>query len=94
MKRKLAQAFVRFTDGWNKEFHEAIEANVREGFKQTFQNIDDIDKVDEIMKRMREFYYQRMMNTAMLLIAAASVMVALASLIVSGLSLATSLHHQ
>ncbi|MCA8037072.1 hypothetical protein LGM46_29320 [Burkholderia arboris] len=86
-KKEIVQAVVRVTHGWNKEIHEAIEAKISEEFRQSFPNMDNLEKIAAVKKQMREFYYQRMMNTATLLLATSSLLVAFVSVIVALIAL-------
>lgn len=75
MKKKLVVWFVDYTEGWNYEFHEAIEKKVLAEFKKCYpENISDTAVKEKTISNMRSFYYSRMTNTAMLLIAASSVL--------------------
>ncbi|KWN65979.1 hypothetical protein [Burkholderia stagnalis] len=88
-KRRLVRLFVDWTDAWNKEMHDAIEAKVQAEFRSSFPNGiggGDLEKTDQIVKRMREFYYARMSNTANLLVAVTAVVVSLVALLVSALA--------
>jgi len=80
-KGKLARWFVDVTDGWNKALHNAFEQNVHEEYRRT--NPNAVGDVEGDIKRMREFYYRRMTNTATLLIAITSCAVALLALFIS-----------
>ncbi|WP_061179154.1 hypothetical protein [Caballeronia pedi] len=80
-KRRLVRWFVDFTKGWNEELHNAIQADVLAEYRRSFPN--GTDDPEGIIGRMREFYHQRMMATASLLISAASLAVALVALVVS-----------
>nr|WP_315595530.1 hypothetical protein [uncultured Cupriavidus sp.] len=90
MKRKLVRAFVRWSDGWNREFHEAIEAKVHAEYKNSFPADRDIEEVAKTIEGMRSFYYSRMSATAGLLVAIVSLVVSLASLLVSLIALAAA----
>ncbi|WP_413503685.1 hypothetical protein [Serratia grimesii] len=85
LKTRVIRAFVDFTDSWNKEFHNAIEEKVLQAYRQLFPNLESHtpEERDERIKNMREFYYARMTNTAVLLLATFSVLVALIALLVS-----------
>jgi hypothetical protein len=87
-KRKLVNWWVDWTDGWNHEFHGAIERKVIAGYRKAFPNAHEaFDEVDKRVKEMREFYYQRMVATSTLLIAGISVVVALLALVVAAVAL-------
>jgi hypothetical protein len=84
IKRKIVRLFVDFTDGWNKELHGAIEANVFAEYKNLFkENIGNQEETKEIIERMREFYYARMVNTSVLLLGILSCSIAIFSLLIS-----------
>lgn len=90
IKRKIVRATVKYLSGWNKELHQAIEDQVLDAYKQTFP--DDsrtFDEKDKTVKKMREFYYQRMMNTGALLVGFLSLIVAFIALIVSLIAIFT-----
>ncbi|WP_175785288.1 hypothetical protein [Burkholderia ambifaria] len=78
---------MRFTHGWNKEIHDAIEAKISEEYGRMFPDVEGLEKIDALKKQMREFYYQRMMNTATLLLATSSLLVAFVSVIVALIAL-------
>jgi hypothetical protein len=52
-----------------------------------FPDVEGLEKIDALKKQMREFYYQRMMNTATLLLATSSLLVAFVSVIVALIAL-------
>ncbi|HFF8940177.1 hypothetical protein [Serratia marcescens] len=85
LRKKVVRAFIDYTDPWNKEFHNAIEEKVHQAYRQTFPDPEshNAEERDERIKNMREFYYARMTNTAVILLATFSVMVALIALLVS-----------
>jgi hypothetical protein len=85
MKKLLVNKFIDFTDGWNHEIHEAIEAKIKAAYKRDFS--EGAKDPDGVIKRMREFYYQRMMTTASLIITIASLVVSIIALIVSFIAL-------
>lgn len=86
-KKCIVRSFVEWTDGWNREFHQAIEGKVQAEYSRLFPNseggIVDLEQMDRRMLQMREFYYARMTNTAMLLVAVSSTLVSLCALVVS-----------
>jgi hypothetical protein len=83
-KRRIVRWFVDCTDSWNGEFHDAIEAKVQAEFRKLFPNgLRDETDPGPMIERMRTFYYARMTNTAMLLVAVASTLVSLCALAVS-----------
>jgi hypothetical protein len=87
-KRKLVNKFVDITDTWNKEMHQAIEKKVRDEYLKLFpEGRESVEDMLKTMNGMREFYYQRMMVTASLLIASTSMLVAALALIFSLVSL-------
>ena len=84
IKRKIVRATVKFLDGWNNELHVAIESQVQTAYKGYFPHgHSDPESAQKQMTKMRDFYYQRMMNTGVLLIGLLSLVVALIALIVS-----------
>lgn len=88
LRRRLVSIFLDWTDGWNSEIHDAIERKVLIEFKRTFPDgITETSDRGKIIADMRAFYYARMTNTAMILIAAIAFLVAVASLIVSVIAL-------
>ncbi|MGF6575098.1 hypothetical protein ABH945_007227 [Paraburkholderia sp. GAS333] len=83
-KRRVVQWFVDWTDGWNSEFHRAIQSKVHAEFKTQFPNgLRNEEDIEPWIRKMSDFYYARMTNTAMLLVAGASVAVSLCALVVS-----------
>ncbi|MNC33083.1 hypothetical protein D3C75_814650 [compost metagenome] len=88
IKRKLVNKFVDITDTWNKELHQTIEKKVRDEYLKLFpEGRESMEDMLRTMNGMREFYYQRMMVTASLLIASTSMLVAALALIFSLVSL-------
>ncbi|HIH5703226.1 TPA: hypothetical protein ACYSIB_002220 [Klebsiella variicola] len=87
MKQKIADAFVSFTHEWNSVLHESIERKIREAYDKSFPQADDIEHRISTEKNIREFYYQRMMNTASLLLTGVSLLMALVALIVAILAI-------
>lgn len=87
LKKKIARWFVDWTDSWNHELHDAIEAKIRKAYSSMYSNPDggtvDLRLMNERMKEMRDFYYARMTNTSMLLVAAAALAVSIVALVVS-----------
>lgn len=75
MKKKFVRWLVKATDSWNKEFHDAIEANISAAYRASYPNVTDLDEIVAKKKDMRDFYYLRMNNTGMLLITVASVVI-------------------
>jgi len=84
-KRTIVRWLLSRTADWNEEIHNALEQQVQTGYREMFPHAEHVDA--ELIKRMREFYSQRMLITASLLVSAASVLVALVALIVSIISL-------
>jgi hypothetical protein len=86
-KKRIVRWFVDWTHGWNVEFHQAIEAKVQAEYSRVYSNPEggtvDLEQMDSRMRQMREFYYARMTNTAMLLVAASSTVVSLCALVAS-----------
>ncbi|EAZ6860609.1 TPA: hypothetical protein ACIBV6_002723 [Salmonella enterica subsp. enterica serovar Zanzibar] len=88
IKQKIVNTFVNSTHEWNMVMHNAIERKVHEGFKDTFPNgLKDPAETGERIESMRAFYYQRMMNTASLLLTGASLIIALVALVVALISI-------
>ncbi|EOA0094775.1 TPA: hypothetical protein L9L63_003122 [Klebsiella pneumoniae] len=84
IKRKIVRATVKFLSGWNKELHHAIEEQVIDAYRQTFDSDkQDLSEKNETISSMREFYYQRLMNTAAILVGFMSLIVAFVALVVS-----------
>ncbi|HEJ8623941.1 TPA: hypothetical protein SMK09_005843 [Klebsiella michiganensis] len=83
MRQKIADAFVNFTHEWNEALHASIERKISEGYDQAYPKKNDFEHRDSTTKTMREFYYQRMINTASLLLTGVSLLVALIALIVA-----------
>lgn len=87
IKQKVADAFVNFTHEWNMAMHNAIERKVFEGYKGLFPNgVKDesgADNAGKTIESMREFYYQRMVNTASFVLTGASLLIALIALLVA-----------
>ncbi|ACB65898.1 hypothetical protein [Burkholderia ambifaria] len=90
-KKRIVRRFVDWTDGWNREFHQAIEAKVQAEYSRMYSNPEGgkvaLEQMDSRMRQMREFYYARMTNTAMLLVAVSSALVSLCALVVSIIAL-------
>lgn len=87
-KQKIVDWFINSTHEWNMAMHNAIERKVFEGFKETYPNgLKNHDETNEKIESMRTFYYQRMMNTASLLLTSASMIIALVALIVAMISI-------
>ncbi|MGT2457713.1 hypothetical protein ACU4GI_32955 [Cupriavidus basilensis] len=85
LKRKVVQTLVDWLGEWNEEVHAAIEAKIFAEHRRVFPDGDD--DVAKTIESMRTFYYNRMANTATILIGAVALLVALASLIVSAVAL-------
>jgi hypothetical protein len=84
LKKKLVRWFVGWTDSWNQEFHNAIEARVIKAHIDTYKDVEmPFEQRQEAVEKMRTFYYTRMVSTATLLLAVTSVLVALVALSVS-----------
>ena len=84
IKRTLVRYFVNWTDGWNKEFHNAIETKVSEGYRD--YNPDCNGTLEEIAAekdKIRTFYYGRMLGTATLLIGMISALLALMAIVIT-----------
>ncbi|WP_020381337.1 hypothetical protein [Burkholderia gladioli] len=86
-KKKMARKFVDWTDSWNRELHEAIEAKIQAAYSSMYSNSVgdkiDLEARETRLREMREFYYARMNNTSTLLVAVASLAVSAAALVVS-----------
>lgn len=85
MKRRLVRTLVDWLGEWNNEVHEAIEAKIFAEHRRVFPDGDD-DAAKRI-ETMRMFYYNRMANTANVMIGAVAVLVALVSLVVAVIAL-------
>lgn len=84
LKQKVARKFVSYTHEWNEAIHGAIESNVHDAFRKMYPNgIEGEGETEKQIDSMRNFYYQRMMNTATLLLAGLSVLIAVIALIVA-----------
>jgi hypothetical protein len=79
-KRRLVR-FVDWTDSWNREFHEAIEAKVQAEFRKLFPH--GARDTDAMIEKMRGFYYARMTNTSTLLVAILALVIAVLGIAVS-----------
>lgn len=95
-KKRCAKWFIGFTDSWNYEFHQEIEARVDAEYTWRLKQRLNPEKVslDEMAaskKEMREFYYARMSNTASLIVSAASCVIAVVALLVALASLLVSM---
>lgn len=87
-KRRLVRWFINQTDSWNREFHEAIESNVQSNFRDMFPSgMQNREEMGPMIEKMRSFYYARMMNTAMLLVALSSMLVSICALVVAVVAL-------
>ncbi|WP_152603454.1 MULTISPECIES: hypothetical protein [Burkholderia] len=73
-KQWFVRRFVDWTDSWNHEFHEAIEAKVQAEFRQLFPQ--GAENPDAMIEKMRSFYYARMTNTSTLLVAILALVIA------------------
>jgi hypothetical protein len=85
IKRKLIAAFFKLTDSWNGEIHNYLESKIQTEYQRNFPN--RTEGVEEMIQKMRDFYYMRISNTANLLIAIAALLTACVSLIVSAIAL-------
>lgn len=79
-KRRIVRWFVSWTDSWNREFHEAIEANVQAEFRRLFP--EGARDTEAMIEKMRSFYYARMTNTSALLVAILALLVSIVALVV------------
>lgn len=82
-KNTVVRALLRWVDGWNKEIHSAIEANVFSEHNKMFPGGSDGEKIETRINDMRTFYYARLTNTANLLVACVAVLVSIVALFVS-----------
>lgn len=88
MKSTAVRKFLAFTHSWNHEIHKHIENKIVNSFAETFPDgVESPAEQDRIIKGMRDFYYQRMMTTATLLLAFSSLVVSLVALVVSIISI-------
>ncbi len=90
-KRRIVRWFVNWTDSWNREFHEAIEANVQAEFKKLFP--EGARDTEAMIEKMRSFYYVRMTNSSTLLVAILALIVSIVALAVPLLMAAFSGSH-
>ena len=81
LKRVVVRTFLRWADGWNEEIHQAVEENIFREHKRLFRAGSDGD--GSMIKKMRTFYYARMVTTANLLVTCVALLVAIAALLAS-----------
>lgn len=81
LKKRIVRSFLNWTDSWNNEFHNAIEARVKDEYSRMFQ--PGLPTAPETLERMRSFYYSRLMGTATIMLACVGVIVALIALIIA-----------
>ncbi len=87
-KRRIVRWFVDWTDSWNREFHQAIETKVLAEFSAQFpKGLRNEEDTEPMIEKMRSFYYARMTNSAMLLVAVAATLVSFFALVVSIIAL-------
>ncbi|WDE12840.1 hypothetical protein [Thalassomonas haliotis] len=82
-KNTLAKYLVNFTDGWSSAVHHAIELKLKEKARGQYPDGYPLDKLDEQMKKHREFYYQRFTTTGNLLLAGSAIIISIIALFVS-----------
>jgi hypothetical protein len=87
-KSAIAKWLVSLTDDWNSAIHQAIEEKVSAKYPNA--EFDPTGTVERNRDRARDFYYGRMSNTAMLLIAIASLVVSAIALLVAIVALMPS----
>lgn len=87
-KAEVVKRFVAWTDSWNQEFHNAIQAKVMSEYKRLFpEGHESVELTGQRIEEMRSFYSTGMVATATMLIAGVSVIVAVLALLVSVLAL-------
>jgi hypothetical protein len=76
-KADVVRWFVAWTNGWNQEFHNAIQARVMSEYKRLFPDgHGSLDLTAQRIEEMQSFYSAGMVATATMLIAGVSVIVA------------------
>ncbi|WP_114154791.1 hypothetical protein [Chromobacterium haemolyticum] len=80
-KKDIVTAVVNWTEGWNHEIHEVIQKKVLDEFEAQFPK--GAEDSEAVIKKMNEFYYTRMSNTANILVAISAFVVSCVALIVS-----------
>lgn len=87
-KERFVEKALDFTDNWNLVIHNSFENRILAEFRRSFPDgIQDDDEKTKIMERMRQFYYTRMMTTATMILAIASLMVSLIALLIATFAL-------
>ena len=88
-QRTVVRGFLKFTDRWNHEIHQAIEERVLESIRQDSPATGEMDLAErqKAISERRSFYFARVCTTANLLVAAAALVVALVALVVSSIQL-------
>lgn len=88
LKERIVEKAMTFTDGWNEVIHKAFEKRIVAEFQRSFPHgIVDEDERTKMMERMRQFYYTRMMTTATIIVAIASLAVSLLALVIATFAL-------
>lgn len=87
-KERFVEKALDFTDDWNLVIHNSFEKRIVAEYKRSFPDgIEDDNERTKMMERMRQFYYTRMMTTATMILAVASLMVSLIALIIATFAL-------
>ncbi|AOG24294.1 hypothetical protein BSY15_2470 [Acidovorax sp. RAC01] len=88
-RRTVVRGFLKFTDRWNHEIHQAIEERILESIRRDSPATGEMDLAEreKAIREMRSFYFTRVSATANLLVAAAALVVALVALVVSSIQL-------
>jgi len=84
MKRTVVLKVMGWTEEWNNEIHQAVEARVFAEYTKMFPT--GASDREAMITNMRTFYYARMSTTATILIAVVAVLVSLISLLVSAVA--------
>lgn len=90
-KRRIVRWFVDRTDSWDREFHDATEANVQAEFRN--QRPDGAPDTEVMVEKMRSFYYERMTNTSTLPVAILALIVSIVVLVVPRFTTAFGCSH-
>lgn len=83
-KRKIVNALVNYTHGWNEAIHYAIENKVQTEYRRSFDpnGSDNSEIVEKRINDMRSFYYTRMSMTASLLFAGIAIFTAIVIMLI------------
>ena len=87
-KERIIEKAMTFIDGWNEVIHKAFEKRIVDEYKRSFPHgIENEDERTKMMERMRQFYYTRMMASATIIVAVASLAVSFLALIIASFAL-------